>query len=75
VRRNSLRMHVPPALVDRVGLEGLMQRVPLSYQKAILARSIASTFVYQYGLDAGFEDYRQFVEDLAEWRGPLMSKE
>ncbi len=75
VRRNSLRMHVPAALVDKVGLEGLMNRLPESYQRAILARSIASSFVYQYGLDAGFEDYRQYVEDLAAWRGPIHTQE
>ena len=71
VRRNSLRMHVPAALVAAVGFDALMKRLPESYQRAILARSIASSFVYQYGLEAGFEDYRQYVEDLAAWRGPI----
>jgi hypothetical protein len=52
-----------------------MERLPESYQKAILARSIASSFVYEYGLDAGFEDYRQYVEDLAAWRGPVRTDE
>jgi glutamate dehydrogenase len=75
VRRNTLRMHVPAALVDKVGLEGLIERIPESYQRAILARSIASSFVYTYGIDAGFEDYRQFVEDLAAWRGSFQTKE
>jgi glutamate dehydrogenase len=75
VRRNSLRMHVPAALVEKVGLEALMERLPESYQRAILARSIASSFVYEYGLDAGFEEYRQYVEDLAAWRGPIRTDE
>jgi glutamate dehydrogenase len=75
VRRNSLRMHAPAILIDRVGLEALMERLPESYQRAILARSIASSFVYEYGLDAGFEDYRQYVEDLAAWRGSIRTDE
>ena len=75
VRRNSLRMHAPAVLADKVGLDLLMERLPESYQKAILARSIASSFVYEYGLEAGFEDYRQYVEDLAAWRGPIHTDE
>ena len=75
VRRNALRMHVPPVLVEQVGLEALMERLPESYQRAILARTIASSFVYERGLDAGFEDYRQYVEDFADWRGPIRTDE
>jgi glutamate dehydrogenase len=75
VRRNSLRMHVPPSLVEKVGLEALMERLPESYQRAILARSVASSFVYSYGLEAGFEEYRQYVEDLAAWSGPIKTEE
>ena len=58
-------MHIPTVLADAVTLDGIMERLPESYQKAVFARSIASSFVYQFGLDAGFEDYRQFVEELA----------
>ncbi len=75
IRRNALRMHVPPVLAEQVGLEALLQRLPESYQRAILARTIASSFVYERGLEAGFEDYRQFVEDFADWRGPIRSDE
>ena len=27
------------------------------------------------GLEAGFEDYRQFVEDFADWRGAVRGDE
>jgi len=75
VRRNALRMHSPPVLAEKIGLEALMERLPESYQRAIIARTIASNFVYECGLDAGFEDYRQFVEGFADWRGPIRSDE
>jgi glutamate dehydrogenase len=65
VRRGSLRMHIPPALTGAVELDILMERLPESYQRAVFARSIASSFVYRFGLEAGFEDYRQFIEGLA----------
>jgi len=35
----------------------------------------ASSFVYEYGLDAGFEEYRQYVEDLTSWSGPIRTHE
>ncbi len=75
VRRNALRMHTPAVLVEKIGLEALMKRLPESYQRAILARTIASAFVYECGLDAGFEDYRQFVEGFADWRQLSMRSE
>jgi hypothetical protein len=27
---------------------------------------VASAFIYRFGLEAGFEDYRRYVEELAE---------
>jgi len=66
VRRSAFRSHVPSALLEAVGMEAVFSRVPLSYQRAIFARSVASAFIYRFGLEAGFEDYRRYVEELAE---------
>jgi glutamate dehydrogenase len=65
VRRSAFRSHVPAVLQDTVGLEAIFARVPLSYQRAIFARSVASGFIYRFGVEAGFEDYRRYVEELA----------
>jgi glutamate dehydrogenase len=65
VRTNALRRHVPATLLKEIGMEKLQARVPQSYQRAIFARSVASGFIYRYGITAGFEDYRQYVEELA----------
>jgi glutamate dehydrogenase len=65
LRASAFRMYVPETLLAKVGLEALFARLPVSYQKAIFARSVASGFVYRFGIDAGFEDYRRFVEELA----------
>lgn len=66
VRETALRQHTPPSLLNLVGITALEQRVPESYQRAIVARRVASCFVYQYGLDASFEDYRQYVGALRQ---------
>ncbi len=65
VRAGAMMLHVPPVLLETVGMERLAARVPVAYQRAIVARAVASTFVYRFGVAAGFEDYRRFVEELA----------
>jgi len=64
LRRATLLQHVPSVLMKAVGMETLMKRLPEAYQRAVAARSVASTFVYRKGLEAGFEDYRLFIEEL-----------
>ncbi len=66
LRRAALLRHVPKTLLDAVGIEQLTRRLPEAYQRAVVARSVASSFVYRYGLGAGFEDYRRYVEELGE---------
>jgi glutamate dehydrogenase len=65
VRRSAFKQHVPPTLLDQVGMDAIFSRVPGSYQRAIFARSVASGFIYRYGVESGFEDYRRYVEELA----------
>jgi len=65
VRRSAFRQHVPSVLLEQVRMDALLQRVPVSYQRAIFARSVASGFIYRFGAEAGFEDYCCYVEELA----------
>lgn len=68
VREAAFRLHVPRVLQEKLDVTELSRRLPLNYQRAFFARAIASTFVYRFGLDAGFEDYRRFVQELATGR-------
>jgi glutamate dehydrogenase len=70
VRRSALRAHVPACLLQEVGMDAIERRVPASYQRAIFARSVASGFIYRRGPDAGFEDYRRYIEELAAEENP-----
>lgn len=65
VRRGAFRRYIPKALLERIGMDAVLERVPESYQRAIFARAVASGFIYRFGLDVGFEDYRLFIEELA----------
>lgn len=64
LRRNVLSLHVPPALLEAVGLEALESRIPGSYLRAIFARTVARELVYEYGILPGYEAYRLFIERL-----------
>lgn len=49
VRRFILSKNIPQCLQDEVGLDAIMERVPLNYQKAIFSMGIATQFIYKYG--------------------------
>jgi glutamate dehydrogenase len=53
--------HCPPSLVKMVGLETILQRVPLNYMQAIVSAWLASHFIYEYGLDADEIDFHTFL--------------
>ena len=65
LRRAVLSSHIPQCLVKAAGMDALMKRIPLNYQKAIFARTVASGFIYRYGINAGYEDYRRHIGSLA----------
>jgi glutamate dehydrogenase len=65
-RRSAFRLHVPAALIETIGMEAILARLPASYQRALFARAIASSFIYRFGIEAGFEDYRRYTEELAK---------
>ncbi len=64
LRRSVLKSYMPPSLVTEIGLDKLMERIPLNYQKAIFCKQIARLFVYTKGIDATPEDYRVFIQNI-----------
>ncbi|MBN8216505.1 MAG: NAD-glutamate dehydrogenase [Spirochaetes bacterium] len=64
LRRAMLSLHAPRCLVAAIGLEALQERLPVHYQRAILARAIASRFIYESGIEPGYEDYRRYYARL-----------
>ena len=53
----------PQVLVEHAGFENIMERIPLSYLKAIFASRLASRYVYKYGLDANEVDFFEFIKE------------
>jgi glutamate dehydrogenase len=55
----------PRALIDQVGFDKILQRVPQRYLEALFASSLASRYVYKHGLEANEID---FYSHLQEYR-------
>ncbi|MCX7030788.1 MAG: NAD-glutamate dehydrogenase [Spirochaetes bacterium] len=70
VRLAALRLQAPALLVSEVGAEKLLERLPPAYLSAFVATAVASSFVYRFGLSAGFEEYRRYVAELASGTTP-----
>lgn len=49
-RRGVLRRAIPTTLVDKVGLETLLRRLPQPYQRALFSSWVASRFVIFFTL-------------------------
>ncbi len=64
LRRTVLQSYMPPSLVAEIGMDKLMERIPLNYQKAIFCKQIARMFVYTKGIEATPEDYRVYIQNI-----------
>ncbi|KAI9694332.1 MAG: NAD-dependent glutamate dehydrogenase [Bogoriella megaspora] len=53
LRRSVLSDALPGLLLERVGLDLILKRVPESYLRSIFGSYLASRFVYEYGISAG----------------------
>lgn len=58
-----LKAACPEILVEKVGIEALLQRVPDNYLNAIFAAYLASRYVYHFGMTATPVDFVQFVKN------------
>ncbi|PPR04087.1 hypothetical protein CVT24_010660 [Panaeolus cyanescens] len=64
-RHGVMRRAIPKTLVDQVGLETLLQRLPETYQRALFSSWVASHFIYKYGVNGSSVDFFHFARDLA----------
>ncbi|KAF9778587.1 NADH-dependent glutamate dehydrogenase [Thelephora terrestris] len=67
-RKGVLRRAIPKTLVDKVGLDELLRRLPEPYQKALFSSWVASRFIYKYGVHGSSVDFFHFARELASDR-------
>ncbi|SJL07183.1 probable glutamate dehydrogenase, NAD(+)-specific [Armillaria ostoyae] len=64
-RKGVMRRAIPKTLVDKVGLDTLLKRLPEPYQRALFSSWVASHFIYKYGVNGSSVDFFHFARDLA----------
>lgn len=78
LRRVILTEAFPKLLLEKLGLDTLMKRVPEIYVRAIFGSYLASRFVYQYGTEpsqfAFFEFMAPYFKKLGETRSSVNGK-
>ncbi|KIK69950.1 hypothetical protein GYMLUDRAFT_67202 [Collybiopsis luxurians FD-317 M1] len=65
-RNGVLRRAIPKTLVDKIGLETLLKRLPETYQRALFSSWVASHFIYKYGVNGSSVDFFHFARDLSK---------
>ncbi|BGP18089.1 NAD-dependent glutamate dehydrogenase [Rhodosporidiobolus nylandii] len=66
LRRAVMARALPKVLVDKVGLDTLLSRLPSAYAHSIFSSYIASRFIYSYGIDPSPIDFHYFLVKLGE---------
>ena len=61
VFKSVINNHCPQSLVDMVGIEEIIQRVPQNYLKAIVSAWLASHFIYEFGFIADEIDFYSYI--------------
>ncbi|WWC59390.1 uncharacterized protein I303_101945 [Kwoniella dejecticola CBS 10117] len=64
-RKNVLSRAIPKTLVDKVGLDTLMERLPEQYQRAIWSAWVSSHYIYECSLQASNVDFFHFFSKLS----------
>jgi len=64
--RFVLQRAVPPLIIDRVGVDGVLARVPKNYVFAIVGSWISSRFVYRHGIHASEVSFFCFMRSLLD---------
>ena len=55
---------IPPTLVEKVGVDKILKRIPETYLKALFASRLAGAYVYKYGLDANEINFYEFLKEF-----------
>ena len=65
-RRNVLSRAFPKTLIDKIGLDELMKRLPEPYLRAAWSAWVSSNYVYQCSLTATNVDFFHFFSKLSQ---------
>ncbi|MGD9250334.1 MAG: hypothetical protein PVG19_03885, partial [Desulfobacterales bacterium] len=62
LKAKVIEEYTPQPLLDLIGVENVLKRVPDNYLNAIVATKIATSFVYAHGLDGNEIDFFNYLK-------------
>ena len=62
LKKNLIEDYTPKPLLELIGLESILDRVPENYLNAIVATRLATGFVYAHGLDGNEIDFYKYLQ-------------
>ncbi|CAI5757965.1 unnamed protein product [Candida verbasci] len=63
--RNAVLLDsLPPLLLEKIGIQNVLARVPQAYLRAIFATHLASKFVYSRGIDSNPAKFLEFISSI-----------
>ncbi|KAK2465299.1 hypothetical protein APHAL10511_002653 [Amanita phalloides] len=65
-RKGVMTRAIPQTLLSKIGLDTLLERLPIAYQRALFSSWVASHFIYKYGVNASSVDFFHFARDLSK---------
>jgi len=66
VIKYSLRQSIPSTLIDLVGINNILKRVPQGYLNAIVGACLSSRYIYKYGISSSELSFYQFMHTLLQ---------
>jgi glutamate dehydrogenase len=64
LRENIITEYTPKPLLELIGLESILKRVPENYLNAIVASKVATNFVYTYGMESNEIDFYNYLRNF-----------
>lgn len=57
---------LPKVLVDKIGLDVLLSRLPATYAHSIFSSYLASHFIYSYGIEPSPIEFHYYLTQLGQ---------
>jgi glutamate dehydrogenase len=64
LRENIITEYTPKPLLELIGLDNILKRVPENYLNAIVSTKLAMSFVYTHGLDSNEIDFYNYLRNF-----------
>jgi len=66
LRRSVLQDVIPKSLIALLGIDVIMERIPINYQKALFCKHIGAKYYYSCGAESNIYEFYKFMKKYTE---------